>query len=311
MPARRILLILNPVSGQGKYDEIKSSIEETLREAGVDFDLKETTGEGDALRWAQEADGYKLVLVGGGDGTVMEAMSGCVKAGHGIPLAQLPLGTANLLLRALGIPAKVDEALALALEGGVATAMDVGFLPDHDRYFALVAGSGWDAQLIADADRDLKNRLGFFAYVYTGVKNLFHLQNSRIRLIIDGRELRFRAHTVEVINIGEIYGTGFRIGDNLSPHDGRLDLAVLATNRLGGVFKLLWRVLTRRFGDGSSLRYFSGKEISVEARPPLKLQIDGEAVGETPYRATVVPGGAVLVVPREYAEAKGLEFAEL
>lgn len=311
MPARRVLVILNPVSGQGKYDEIKSVIEATLREAGVDFDLKETTGEGDALRWAQEADGYKLVLVGGGDGTVMEAMSGCVKAGHGIPLAQLPLGTANLLLRALGIPAKVGEALALALEGGVATAMDVGFLPDHDRYFALVAGSGWDAQLIADADRDLKNRLGFFAYVYTGVKNLFHLQNSRIRLVIDGRELRFRAHTVEVINIGEIYGTGFRIGDNLSPHDGRLDLAVLATNRLGGVFKLLWRVLTRRFGDGSSLRYFSGKEISVEARPPLKLQIDGEAVGETPYRATVVPGGAVLVVPREYAEAKGLEFAEL
>lgn len=311
MSARRILVILNPVSGQGKYDEIKPAIEETLRETGVSYELKETSGEGDALRWAQEAEGFDLILVGGGDGTVMEAMSGCVKAGHGIPLAQLPLGTANLLLRALGIPAKVGEALALVLEGGVATAMDVGFLPDHDRYFALVAGSGWDAQLIADADRELKNRLGFLAYVYTGVKNLFHLRNSRIRLVIDGRVLRFRAHTVEVINVGEIYGTGIKIGENLSPHDGKLDLAVLATNRISGIFKLLWRVLTRRFGDGSSLRYFSGREIEVEATPPLKLQIDGEAVGETPFRATVVPGGAVLVVPREYAEAKGLDSVEV
>lgn len=309
MPARRILVILNPVSGQGKYDAIKPAIEKRLRDAGVDYVLRETGGEGDAMCWAKEAAGYDLVLVGGGDGTVMEAMSGCVKADHGIPLAQLPLGTANLLLRALGIPAKLEEALSLALGEGVVVSMDVGFLPDHDRYFALVAGSGWDAQLIADADRELKNRLGFFAYVLTGVKNLFHLRNSRIRLVIDGRELRFRAHTVEVINIGEIYGTGIKIGENLSPHDGRLDLAVLATHRLGGIFKLLWRILTGRFGDGSSLRYFTGQEIAVEAIPPLKLQIDGEAVGETPYRATVVPGGAILVVPREYAEAKALNHA--
>ena len=311
MPTKKLLVILNPVSGQGNYDEIKSEVETALADAGVSFELRETEGEGDAFRWAAEAGDFDLILVGGGDGTVMEAMSGCIENQHNVPLAQLPMGTANLLARALAIPTRIKKALTLALEGGVSTQMDVGYLPGMERYFAIVAGSGWDAQLIADADRDLKNRLGFFAYVIAGVKNLFRLQNSRILLKLDGREIRTKAHTVEVINVGEIYGTGIAIGNNLSPHDGRLDLAVIASSRWRGIFKLLWRLITKRFGDDSSLRYFSASRIEVEADPPLKLQIDGEAVGETPYQVIVIPNGANLVVPREYVEAKKLDFKEL
>lgn len=311
MPTKKLLVILNPVSGQGNYDEIKSEVEAALAKADVSFELRETQGEGDAFRWAAEAADFDLIIVGGGDGTVMEAMSGCIENEHNVPLAQLPMGTANLLARALAIPIKIKKALKLALEDGVSTQMDVGYLPEMERYFAIVAGSGWDAQLIADADRDLKNRLGFFAYVIAGVKNLFRLQNSRISLKLDGQEIRTKAHTVEVINVGEIYGTGIAIGENLSPHDGKLDLAVVTSNRLRGIFKLVWRLVTKRFGDDSSLRYFSASKIEVEADPPLKLQIDGEAIGETPYQVIVIPNGANLVVPRDYVEAKKLDFGEL
>ncbi|MDF1852167.1 MAG: diacylglycerol kinase family lipid kinase [Verrucomicrobiales bacterium] len=303
-----VLLILNPVSGQGDYAAIKTEVEETLQERRVDYVLRETEGEGDALRWAREAKDFSLVLVGGGDGTIMEAMSGMIENPRPIPLAQLGMGTANLLARALAIPTKIGAGLDLALESGVSTQMDVGYLTQQQRYFALVAGSGWDARMIQDANRELKNRLGFLAYVWTGLVNLFRLNNANVTLEIDGQEHSFRAHTVEVINVGEIYGTGIALGEDMSPHDGNLNVAIASSHSAWGLFKLAFRIFTKHYRNSTSLQYFTASRISVDAEPPLPLQIDGEAIGQTPYEIEVVPNGVRLIVPREYAETKKLEF---
>ncbi len=283
-----------------------STIREYLDETGVEYEVRETQGEGDALNWARDAREFDLIAVGGGDGTVMEAMSGMVKNPEPVPLAQLPLGTANLLARALAIPHNLKRALKVAFETGVIAPLDVGYLPGHDRYFAIVAGSGWDAELIEDADREMKNKLGFFAYIVAGVKHLFDDKISRVRIEVDGKVKRFRAHEVMVINIGEIYRSGLALGKGLSPHDGKLDLAIASTSSVWGLIRLLTRILFRKFDGSDDLRYFSAAHLKVEAHPPLKLEIDGEAIGETPFEVEVVPAGAHLVVSPEYVEAKGI-----
>lgn len=303
----RVLVIVNPVSGQADFDESMSKIRTYLDESGADYEIRETQGEGDALNWAKEAREFDLIAVGGGDGTVMEAMSGMVKNPEPVPLAQLPMGTANLLARALAIPANLEKAFEVAFEKGVIAPLDVGYLTTHDRYFAIVAGSGWDAELIEDADREMKNKLGFFAYVFAGVKHLFDDKVSRVRIEIDGKRKRFRAHQVMVINIGEIYGSGFAFGKDLSPHDGKLDLAIASTSSVWGLIKLLTRIVFRKFDGSSDLRYFSASHLKIEANPPLKLEIDGEAIGETPFEVEVVPAGARLIVSPDYIEAKGIE----
>ncbi|CAN5805392.1 diacylglycerol kinase family lipid kinase [soil metagenome] len=306
MDIKKALVIMNPKSGQGDHEELRQQVEAYLTQAGVSYDIRETAGEQDAFGWARDAQGYDLVLVSGGDGTVMEVMSGLIKNEAAIPLAQLPAGTANLLARALAIPTDPAEALELALNG-VVVPLDVGYLPDHDRYFALIAGAGWDAQLIEDASRTLKDRFGFFAYVLTGVKNLFQLQRSRIELDIDGKRQRFRAHTVMVMNVGEIAGTGIKIGEDISPHDGKLNLAIASPNTLGGVVRLLYRLATGQLENYRDLRYFSASTVRITATPPLEVQIDGEALGQTPLYAEAVPEGALLVVPASYATEKGLK----
>jgi len=311
MPEFRALLILNPVSGRQDYDSTKGSILERLAEKRVPYEIRETEGEGDAMKWAEEARGFSVVIVGGGDGTVMEVMTGMTRNPEPVPVAQLPLGTANLLARALAIPRDLEEAIDLALDRGFVIRMDVGYLPEHERYFALVAGSGWDAQLIEDADREMKNRLGFFAYVFTGIRNLFRLRDSRITLTVDEKVHRFRAHTIEVINIGEIYGTGIALGRDMSPHDGRLDIAIASSESVFDIFKILFRIILRRFDHDANLRYFTASNVTVEADPPLHLQADGEPIGETPYRIEVVPNGVNLVVPQRYIEAKKLESEAL
>lgn len=304
----RVLVITNPASGQGDPKALRQTLEERLTEKGIAYEIKTTEGEGDALRWTQEAKDVDLVIASGGDGTIMEAMSGLIKNDQPIPLAQLPAGTANLLARAFGIPADPAEALEVALSG-VAVSTDVGYLPDHDRYFALVAGAGWHAQLVEDASRDLKNKLGVFAYVVTGVRNLFKLQQSRIDLEIDGERQRFRANTVMIINVGEIVGVDLKMGGNISPHDGKLDLSVASPQTLFQVLRLTFRMLTKQYDSYSDLKYFSASSFRVTATPPLEVQIDGESIGKTPLYAEAVPDGALLIVPAAYAEEKGLTDA--
>lgn len=306
-----LLVIINPVSGQKDGESSLAQIVSYLDDAGADYEIRKTEKEGDAKEWARESDGFSRVIVAGGDGTIMEAMSGTVDNPHKIPLAQIPLGTANLLARALAVPLEIPEAMELALKTGVATKMDVGFLPSHDRHFAIVAGAGWDAEMIDDADREMKNKLGFFAYVVTGIKHIFDLKKSDITVTIDGERSEFNAQSLMVINVGEIYGSGIALGEDVSPYDGKLNLAIAAPKNPAGVLRLLFRVLTKRYEGSHDLRYFSGQEIKVEADPPMKLELDGDTIGETPFEARVIPSGACLIVPKKYAETKKVEFEEL
>lgn len=306
-----ILIILNPAAGQDDPGKMKSAIRDYFDGKQSNFEIRETKGAGDALEWAKTAEGFDLVIVAGGDGTVMEAMSGMIENPEPLPLAQLALGTANLLTRALAIPIELEAALDLATKDGVVVKMDVGYLESHDRYFAIVAGAGWDADLIHDASREMKDRLGFFAYVISGIKNLFHRKTSRIEIEIDGKSRTFWAQSVMLLNVGEIHGTGIAVGDGVSPHDGKLNLAVASARGLGGILKLLWRFATKSFDDSEELRYITADSFSIKATPPMRLEIDGEVIGSTPLVATAVPNAVRLVVAREYAESKSLEFASV
>jgi diacylglycerol kinase (ATP) len=302
---RCALVIMNPVSGQHDPGEARARIEERFAREQLRYEIRETREAGDALRWAREAgdEGFDLVVVSGGDGTIMEAMSGLIKGGGRVPLAQLPMGTANLLARALSIPADEDGALDTIFDGKPVR-LDVGYLPREDRYFALAAGAGYDARLIGDASRELKNALGFGAYVVTGIKNLFTLRRARIELEVDGRRMRLRAHTILIVNVGEINDANIALGPNIHPHDGKLDLMILSSASLLGALRLLLRILTRRFDGTSDLRYLSASRVRVSATPPLPTQLDGEQLGATPLEVEAVPDGALLIVPQSYTSVK-------
>lgn len=298
---RRALVIVNPSSGQHDPEETRQQIEQRLLAEGVEYEVRTTSGMGDALKWAEEApaQGFDLVVAAGGDGTVMEAMSGLLRSKAEVPLAQVPAGTANLLARALTIPANTEDALD-AIFTGRAERLDVGYLPAQDRYFALVAGCGYDARMIGDATRELKDRLGFAAYVVTGFKNLFNLRRAHIELTVDGERRLFRANTVMIVNVGEIGGGSLKLGANIHPHDGKLDVIVATSASVWGALRILFRILTGRFHGHSDLHYMSVERVSIKAKPALPTQIDGEALGTTPLEAEAVPGGALLVVPETY-----------
>ena len=305
---RRILAIINPVSGQQDPDDTEKILRERAQEAEVELEIRRTEGDGDALGWAEEAEeqGFDLVLVSGGDGTVVEAITGLIHSDSTIPLAQLPTGTASLIALALGISRNLEKALDLVFDERSKTVhLDVGYLPQQDRYFALIIGAGYDAHIMEDSPRSLKRRLGFFAYVLVGIKELFSLRRTDITLELDGEIKKVQAHTAMVVNIGRIDSANIMLGPDIWHHDGTLDVMVVASTGLRDILRLTWRVMRRDFSNYRDLRFYKAHKVRISAETPLPTQIDGDPLGETPLEVEVVPDGVLMLVPNDYEPKSG------
>jgi diacylglycerol kinase family enzyme len=162
----RVHAIINPAAGQDQ--PILKVLNTALQAAEVEWDVFITKAAGDAHRLAQEAVAAKadLVIVHGGDGTVMEVASGLI--GSQVPFAIIPGGTANVMSLELGIPNGAVESCALAVNPEAATrVIDMGQIGDH--FFLLRASVGFEAAMVEGADRELKDRLGF-AYAFSALQ---------------------------------------------------------------------------------------------------------------------------------------------
>ena len=300
---KKILVIINPVSGQQDPDKVTGLIETRAERAGVEAEVRRTEGEGDAERWAKGAadEGFDVVLTSGGDGTVVEAMSGLIRAGNPVPLAQLPSGTASQIALALEIPKNLGEALELVFDSpSKVVDLDVGYLPNADRYFALITGAGFDASVIENSPRELKRRLGFLAYVLVGLRQSVRLKRSSLTLTLDGKRQRVRAHTAMVVNIGRIDNANISIGPDIWHHDGILNVVTIGSVGLRDNLRLAFKVFRRDYSTDRDLRYFKAKKIKISARPGLPTEIDGDELGKTPLEVEVVPNGVRVLVPESY-----------
>ena len=147
-------------------------------------------------------EGVDRLLVWGGDGTLRRCIDTIVKEGAAVELAILPAGTANLLANGLGVPIDLEAAVDVAVHG-VARPIDVGQM--NGESFAVMAGTGFDALMIRDAD-DGKDRFGRLAYLKAGARHL-RTDGAKVRVDVDGeRWFEGRASCVLVGNLGRILG---------------------------------------------------------------------------------------------------------
>ncbi|MDR0788135.1 MAG: diacylglycerol kinase family lipid kinase [Gemmatimonadota bacterium] len=295
----RTLVILNPAAGQGDSKRMRGRIGGAFAVLGASIDIVETAAGGDAELFSRQAveAGYRSVAVCGGDGTIAEVVTGL--AGTGVPFGIIPIGTANLVAANLGLPSSVEKAVEVIVAGR-SVPMDVGQL-DNGRYFALIAGAGWDAEVMRSATRELKDRLGFAAYLVAGLRRVATPPSARFRLTVDGEEIEVRAATVLVANFGRIFHSvlplDFEIAPDTSTSDGKFDVCIFAPRNLSDVATVLWKVTSKRYIGDQRMIYFQAREIRIEAEPPVITQVDGDVAGPTPLVARVVAGGVSVLVP--------------
>jgi diacylglycerol kinase (ATP) len=217
------------------------------------------------------ADGADLVFVWGGDGMVQRCAD--VLAGSGATLAVVPAGTANLLATNLGIPDDIEGAVGVGL-GGQHRVLDVGRV--NGERFLVMAGVGFDALMIRDADREMKDRAGRAAYVWTGVR---HVRDARVgtRIVVDGITwFHANASCVLVGNVGTIVG-GMTAFDAARPDDGRLDVGVVTARGVLQWSRVMARLVTGRAERTPLVDTTTGVEIDVRLDQKRAYQLDGSA----------------------------------
>ncbi len=299
---KSVTVIFNPVSGQGDPEERKKRIEEALAEHGYRAQHLVTTREQGARHFAEEAlrDGVDLLAVSGGDGTVIEAMSALV--GTNVPIAVFPAGTGNLLSVNLAIPQEVPEGVHAALFGDKRP-LDLARISTdggESKYFAILAGAGYDAQVIRDADREAKNKLGLFAYLWAAVINL-RRKPVRVRVRLDDHPtpLMRRAKSVMVANMGRVQG-GVDVIPDASPQDGLLEVTILKAETFGDWLRLLWSALRGKLHESRAVEYRTARKVEVDLSFPQPIQFDGEDAGRVScFNVEVVPAAVQVMVPKE------------
>jgi diacylglycerol kinase family enzyme len=245
----------------------------------------------DAIRAALAAD-PELLLLWGGDGTVQRALDTVArKKTPQVPIAVLPAGTSNLFASNFDIPQDLPGALDVAL-GGVRVRIDVGSF--NGERFGVMAGVGFDALMIGDASRSMKDRLGRAAYVYTGLKNLKRaLVDAEVR--VDDRPW-FTGSTpcVLVGNVGDLFG-GITLLHEADPSDGRLDIGVLHTERLSEWARLAGRALQGEADQSGFLSTTSARRVDVRLSRRMPYELDGGARGTTKHLKVRIKKQAVTI----------------
>lgn len=302
----RTLVVLNPTAGQSDPERVRRQIGGAFAVRGAPFEIIETTCGGDAERLARSAVqlGYRAVVAAGGDGTLAEVLTGL--AGTGVPLGIIPQGTANIVASNLSVPFDVEGAVDIIVNG-TPTPMDIGQMEDG-RYFALIAGAGWDAEVMRAATRELKDRLGFGAYLFAALRNVASPPSSLFHIRADDQEFEIRAATVLVANVGQIFHAllpvEFKLAPATSVNDGMLDICIFAPRTLPDVAAVLWKVASKRYVGDQRMIFLKAKSIHIESDPPTIVQIDGDVSGSTPLSARAVAGGVSVLVAAEPEKPK-------
>jgi YegS/Rv2252/BmrU family lipid kinase len=293
-------VIVNPNAGLRKAGRDWPRISRLLDQAGLNFTAVHTTHKEHAISLTTTAvrKGYRNFIVVGGDGTLNEVVNGFFLQKF-ISVAELvvgmvPVGTGNDWRRTFGISDHYEAAVQTLLKGQTLL-QDVGVVTYRNargsklRYFANVAGIGYDAVVAqkTNLQKD-KGKGGPLSYLINLFTSLLYYKYSQLRVVVDGEVFTGPAFSMG-IGICRYNGGGMMQLPNAAPDDGLLDATLI--RKIG---KLAVITQIKNLYDGSFIRHpkaktFRGKEILVESNPPISLEADGESLGYSPFRFTVIP----------------------
>ena len=293
---QRIAVILNPLARGGRrYRAWRPRLQTVLRDLQIRAEWFPTQGKGDATRIARSLgdETYDLILVCGGDGTVNEVVNGWI--GRRTPLAVLPFGTSNILARVLGVRSGLEQACIQIFYG---RPEPFRLARANNRFFLLMTGVGFDAEIVRAVDGRRKHRQGRLAFVHEAVRRGLRPPDTVLSLAVFNRSIiRLRGYQA-IVTLVYNYGGFF---------------TVIPRNYFRKA--PMWLCCFHRFSPLHLLKYAGGmvfgrhvryRDVTVHPSHALEVraesgqasyQVDGEWVGYAPVRITLTEEFVRLVRP--------------
>lgn len=274
--SKRLLLILNPVSGKMMGKKYLSDVIEKFCRAGYAPLVFTTNESGHATRLAMEyGNQVDLVVCMGGDGTFNEVASGLLIAGHKTQMGYIPCGSTNDFANSIGLE-KTVPAAADAILNGTPHTYDMGVF--DQRYFSYVASFGAFTRTSYSTPQDIKNALGHLAYVLEGGKEIFNIRPWHARIEVDGEIVEEGDYLFGAISNCLTVGGGLLKLDptTVSLNDGYLELLLVKNPRNPVELNDCVAALVEQRYDSECIRFCKGKSFVLETDAGMDWTLDGE-----------------------------------
>jgi YegS/Rv2252/BmrU family lipid kinase len=298
--AKKAVLFYNPLAGHSKEDRQCKLIKEHFANHDIDLQtvfVPKPYADLKAMIDSAVSDGAELFIAAGGDGTV--SMIGTHLVGKDLPFGIIPLGTGNLLSKALHIPQKLEDALNLVTQNDN-DLIKIDTIKSGDRYYTMNISIGLSPQIMESVDSEKKRKLGFFAYLIRFGRQIFGLKLHRVYIEYDQKKTSYLASEILVTNIGTAGREPLKWSEDISLCDGSLDLLVFRTAKVGNLFRLFISVFTKQCRVNPEVKFFKVYDYCrVDSQTTLITQADGDIIGETPFEVRVIPSSLTIIAGKD------------
>lgn len=284
----KVKFIYNPYSGE---NTIISDIDTVIMvhqrygyviepfRISMDYELSEAFKDID--------DSFKYILVAGGDGTVDSVVNHMKSLEIDLPIAVLPVGTANDFAKFIGIPLNVEKACEQIINSDPVN-IDIGKI--NDKYFVNVASTGLFTDVSQKTDVNLKNTIGKLAYYVKGIEQIPNLRKLKIKVTSDHMEFDGDMYLMLVFN-GQTAGN-FNLAYKADLADGMLDVIIIKTGMVKDIIALFIKMLkSEHLEDAKGLIYFKTDKLYIECSEDIVTDIDGERGPDFPVTIECIKGG--------------------
>ncbi|MDQ3141342.1 MAG: diacylglycerol kinase family lipid kinase [Bacteroidota bacterium] len=291
MKFKKIHIIINPAAGQ--EEPILSYINKAFLDSGIDWEVSITKQDNDASTFAKQwVDKVDVIAVYGGDGSISEVAR--VLKGKNTPMAIIPGGTANVISKELGIPQNTLEAIEL-LKGANSEVITVDMATNNGELFLIRVNLGIMADMVMEASRELKDKLGQLAYGITAIQTMLKSDPMVYKMKIDNQEVVEEGVALTITNCGNIGVGDYSFAPDISIEDGFLDVILLQQADLMSVLKIAGTTLMKT--ESEVLMHWKCKEIEISLDATQKFILDDFERETNFLHIKVLPNVLKVIVP--------------
>lgn len=281
---RRIVAIVNPISGRGSALARVRRIGEHLEQMGATLDVQPTERRGHGTELAQRAASEaEAVLAVGGDGTVCEVVNGLIHSP--VPMTVLGMGTENLIAKEMRIPTEPDV-IARMLTQGDFQSCDVGVV--NDRRFLAIVGVGFDAECVWRLTRVRRGHITHLDYFWPIFRAFFGHRFPRLIVEADGKRV-FEGRGLAFVGLIARYSMGLRICARAKYDDGLLDLCVLPCSTRSELIAHAYRIFRQRHIEHPKTIYRQVQQVRIDSLDKTFVEVDGDEGVPMPLECRVLP----------------------
>lgn len=269
---KKIVFIMNPISGTSDKKDIPYLIEELLDKEQFDYSILKTEYAGHAYEIAKESkeQGIDIVVAVGGDGTVNEVGRALVHSNTALGI--IPTGSGNGLARHLLIPMKIKGAIQVLNDCEI-TDLDYGIINEHP--FFCTCGVGFDA-FISEKFAEAGKR-GPITYLENILKEGLKYKPETYEIEAENGTIKKKAFLISCANASQ-YGNNAYIAPQASMSDGMIDVIIMEPFDALEASQISIEMFNKTLDKNNKIKTFRSKEIKIYRKAPGVIHYDGDPV---------------------------------